>query len=91
MFFKTIFPEYIKKGIIRLFTIIISGFALIVILTPARTFTFFNPLYQVFTLVVISYIILVLYKILRYKVIKEKDITSLFIVTGALTLSKLCI
>ncbi len=86
MFFKTIFPEYIKKGIIRGFTFIISGFALIVLLTPARIFTLFNPLYQVFTLVVISYIILVLYKILRYKVIKEKDISSLFIVTGALIL-----
>ncbi|MTI82064.1 MAG: hypothetical protein FH758_14570 [Firmicutes bacterium] len=55
LFLRSIFPKDVSKkvnGCIQAFGL---SFALLVLLTPARIFTYFNPLYQLFTLLVIPY------------------------------------
>jgi hypothetical protein len=63
---------------IKMAQIIGAAFGILIILTPARIFTVFNPFYQIWSIIVIIYIFGVLIKI---SIHKEKD--SWLIVLGA--------
>ncbi|MGI6450728.1 MAG: 7TM diverse intracellular signaling domain-containing protein [Desulfitobacteriia bacterium] len=60
MFLKTIFPQDIRPRLNRLIYIVGFAFGLLVLLTPARIFTPFNPAYQLFFLLVVPAYILYL-------------------------------
>lgn len=81
MFFMSIFPAYFHKRIIRLAQIVGAAFGILVLLTPARIFTVANPLYQIWTITMIIYVLAVLIKI---SIRKEKG--SWLIAIGALVL-----
>lgn len=78
MFFLSVFPTYFHVRMIKMAQIIGAAFGILIILTPARIFTVANPLYQVWTVIVIIYLFGVLIKISTHK---EKD--SWLIVLGA--------
>lgn len=78
MFFLSVFPAYFNIRIIKMAQIIGVVFAILVLLTPARIFTLVNPLYQIWTIIVIIYIFIALTKI---AIRKEKD--SWLIILGA--------
>lgn len=78
MFFLSIFPAYFHVSIVKLAKIMGAVFGLLIILTPARIFTVVNPVYQIWSVIVIIYIFVVLLKIFSHK---EKD--SWLIVLGA--------
>ncbi len=81
MFFMSIYPQYFHARIIKFAQIIGIVFGLLVLLTPARIFTPFNPIYQLWTLFAIIYILVML---LKLSIHKEKG--SLFIILGAIAL-----
>lgn len=78
MYFKSIFPHDISLKVVRIVRIVGLAFVGLVLFTPAKIFTVFNPLYQVFTILVITYIMVVFAKKLR-----QKEPGMAFIVTGA--------
>ncbi|MFW6016762.1 MAG: diguanylate cyclase [bacterium] len=86
MFFKSLYPNAISDISVKLITIIVSLFTLLVLLTPARIFTYFNPLFQIFNIITIIYLFFSLFNVLKFKVIKEKDTSSLFIIIGVIIL-----
>lgn len=53
------FPNYISEKLKIIINYIVLGFSLLVLLTPARIFTVFNPIYQAFSFFVIMAIIYV--------------------------------
>ncbi len=57
LFLKSAFPQDISDITSRIIQMIAAGFGFLVLLTPARFFTNFNPIYQVFSLLVILYLI----------------------------------
>lgn len=75
-FFYSLFPKYFSKTINKLIKIVSIIFGLLVILTPARIFTVFNPLYQIWTVLIIIYTTINMVRIL---IKKEKDGWILFI------------
>lgn len=81
MFFKSIFPSYFSTRVLRVVQVIAFSFAAIVILTPARIFTVINPIYQLFTLLVIVYLLYMFINVLR-----SKEPGTTLIVIGALVL-----
>lgn len=81
MFFMSVFPRYFHPRIIRLAQIVGAVFGLLVLLTPARIFTPFNPIYQIWAGFLIIYILVPLAKISVHKV-KGNG----FIIIGALAL-----
>lgn len=81
MYFKSVFPNAFLSKIVKIVLGIGIAFGSLVLLTPAKTFTFFNPLYQIFALIVIVYII---FTFIRLFFRKEKDIGLIF--GGALAL-----
>jgi len=56
-FIKTFFPQEVSKKATVIIQIITSFFTLLVLFTPANIFTHFNPIFQVFSLIVILYLI----------------------------------
>lgn len=57
LFLEVTFTEDISKKITRFIYFFATVFALLVITTPARIFTLFNPIYQAFSFLVIIYIL----------------------------------
>lgn len=57
MFLKSTFPRDVSDKANKFIQIAASGFALLVLLTPARIFTHINPLYQIFSFAVILYVL----------------------------------
>lgn len=78
MFFLSVFPKYFHSRMIKTAQIIGGLFGILVILTPARIFTIFNPIYQVWTIITILYLFTTLIRIAFHK---EKD--SWLIILGA--------
>lgn len=78
MFFLSIFPKYFHIRVIKMAQIIGAAFGILIILTPARIFTIANPLYQLWTIIVIIYLFGVLIKVAMHK---EKG--SWLIILGA--------
>ncbi len=81
MFFKSIFTNDISNKIIRTVQIVGFAFGGLVFLTPARIFTVANPVFQLFGIFLIIYIVCI-FVIKLYK--REKDIG--LIIAGALAL-----
>lgn len=81
MFFMSVYPQYFHARIIKIAQIIGAAFGFLVLLTPARIFTPFNPIYQIWTVFAIIYVLAVLIKLWIHK---EKG--SWFITLGALAL-----
>ncbi|AZO94450.1 diguanylate cyclase [Halocella sp. SP3-1] len=86
IFFKAVFSKYMKKTIVKISVITVAVFILLVLLSPARVYTYINPGYQLFTIIIIIYIIPVLYRVVLDEIIKMKNICSLYIVSGAVIL-----
>lgn len=80
MFFQSVFPAYFNVRICKMVQIIGAAFGALVILTPAKIFTVVNPLYQIWTIVVILYVFGVMFSI-HFR--REKD--SWLIIIGAST------
>jgi hypothetical protein len=81
MFFMSVYPQYFHARIIKIAQIIGANFGLLVILTPARIFTIFNPVYQAWSVFAIIYILVVLMKLWI-----NKENGGWFIIIGALAL-----
>lgn len=81
MFFMSVYPRYFHARIIKIARFIGACFGLLVLLAPARIFTIFNPIYQIWTALAIIYIMAALTKLLIHK---EKG--RWFIIVGALAL-----
>ncbi len=81
MFFLSMYPGYFHGKVIRTAQIIGSGFGLLVLLSPARVFTPFNPVYQIWTVLTILY---VMTGLVRLTARKEKG--SWYVAFGALAL-----
>jgi signal transduction histidine kinase len=60
LFLKEVFPGDTSKKMNAFTGAFASGFALLVLLTPARIFTKYNPIYQVFSFAVFIYIFLII-------------------------------
>lgn len=81
MFFMSVYPKYFHDRIIKIAQIIGAVFGLLVLFTPARIFTPLNPIYQIWTMLAIVYILVILMKLG-----KNKESGSWFIILGALAL-----
>lgn len=81
MFFMSIYPKYFHARLIKIAQIIGAAFGLLVLLTPARIFTPFNPIYQIWTVFAIIYLFVALMKLWIHK-----EDGSWFIIIGALAL-----
>ena len=81
MFFRSVFPKYFHVRILRMVQFIGAACGTVVLLTPARIFTVFTPLYQIWTIIVIIYVLVVFMNIAIHK---EKG--SWLIILGALAL-----
>jgi diguanylate cyclase (GGDEF)-like protein len=81
MFFMSVFPKYFHEHVIKTAKYMGAAFGLLVLLTQARVFTVVNPLYQVWTIIVIIYVLAMLIKI---SIHNEKG--SSLITIGALAL-----
>lgn len=60
-FLKAVFPQELSPKINRYVQYFALFFALLVLLTPAKIFTRLNPIYQLFTLAVIPYVLYVVF------------------------------
>ena len=79
LFMKSTFPLDVSKRLSKIIVIIGAAFSALVLFTPARIFNLVNPLYQLFTFVVISYLLYIVIKI----IIKKRE-NSLIIGLGLL-------
>lgn len=70
MFFHSAFPAYFHDFVIKIIGIVGIAFGILVIFTPARIFTVVNPVYQIWSVLVILYAIV---NLIRITVNKEKD------------------
>ena len=61
MFLKSVFPDDVSNRVIRFIQLFSLSFGLLVVLTPAKIFTQFNPIYQIFTLVSVPYVLYILF------------------------------
>ena len=86
MYFKSVFPNDFHPNIAKTVMGIGIAFGGLVLFTPAKIFTIFNPAYQVFTFIVIIYIISTFIKILHRK---EKGIELIIVGGLALILTSL--
>lgn len=67
MFFLSVFPAYFSVRVTKLAQIIGAAFGLLIILSPARIFTFVNPIYQIWTIIAVIYLFSGLIKIAVHK------------------------
>ena len=64
---KSLFPNDVSRNFVTFTQFFGLSLALLVILTPTNIFTYVNPIYQLFTLVVIAYVFTVLYSVCSKK------------------------
>ena len=81
MFFKSIFAEYMSAKIVRIVQVVGLAFSALVLFSPAKIFTLFNPAFQVFAIMVVVYLAYILIINLH-----KKKISTTLIVTGALAM-----
>lgn len=81
MFFKSIFPSHFSTRVLRIVQVVGFSFAAVVLLAPARIFTVLNPIYQLFAILVITYLLYILTNVLR-----RKESGTTLIVVGAFVL-----
>lgn len=81
LFMKSTFPLDVSKRFTKISVIIGAAFSTLVLLTPARIFNLVNPLYQLVTLIVISYLLYIV-----VAVIVRRRVNSLIIGFGLLVI-----
>jgi len=81
MFFRSVLPVYFHPRIIKLTQFIAVGYAAVVLLTPTWIFGVINPIYQIWTIILIIYLSTRLVMIAKHR---EKD--SMLIILGGLAL-----
>ncbi|KNZ41610.1 sensor domain-containing diguanylate cyclase [Acetobacterium bakii] len=86
MFFRAILPEYFHPRIIRLTQFMAGAYLVVVLFTPTWVYSVINPLYQIWSLLMICYLFTRLVKITRHR---KKD--SWLIILGGLALILTCI
>ncbi|AZO95865.1 sensor histidine kinase [Halocella sp. SP3-1] len=57
LFLENIYPDDVSRKINKFIQMFAAVFVLLVLLTPVRVFTFFNPIYQVFSIIVFLYVL----------------------------------
>ncbi|SET17923.1 His Kinase A (phospho-acceptor) domain-containing protein [Natronincola peptidivorans] len=67
LFLDATFPNDIPKKSNSFIQIVASGFALLVLLTPVRVFSQFNPLYQIFSIYGFAYTIYIIVRVCNRK------------------------
>lgn len=85
MFFKAVLPAYFHTQVVKMTQFIAGAYAVVVLFTPTWIFSVINPLYQIWTIFMIGYLIIQLIKIAKHK---EKD--SWLIILGGLVLVITC-
>lgn len=86
MFFESVFHSYFSKRVVRISQSFGIIFGCMVLFTPARIFTLFNPVYQIFSILIIIYIVMTFVKLLCKK---EKGVLLIFIGGISLILTSL--
>ncbi len=79
LFFRAILPDYFDLRIIKTVMILSIAYTAVVIMAPTNIYTAINPLYQIWTIILIIYLFAMLLKIAGHK---EKN--SILIVLGGL-------
>lgn len=75
-FFELVFSKVFKAKIVNIVWKVGIAFCILVIVTPAKVFTIFNPVYQAVSLVVIIYIVSMFIKLIMHK---EKEVELVII------------
>lgn len=78
LFFRAILPDYFHIRLAKMVMIISIAYATVVILAPTNIYNTINPLYQIWTIFLIGYLLVTLLKITRHR---EKH-TGLIILGG---------
>lgn len=86
MFFVSVSPKYFHASISRIAQFMGATFGILVLLTPVRIFSLANPAYQIWTVLLIAY---VLAATLRASICEKKDYRLIALGTLALTLTSL--
>lgn len=86
MFFRSILPQYFNPLIVRTTQIIAGAYTLVVLFTPTWIAAIINPLYQIWTVLMIVYLFAMLIKIALHR---EKN--SGLIILGGLFLIATCL
>ncbi|MEA4805788.1 diguanylate cyclase [Acetobacterium wieringae] len=86
MFFRSILPQYFNPLIVRTTQIIAGAYTLVVLFTPTWIAAIINPLYQIWTVLMIIYLFAMLIKIALHR---EKN--SGLIILGGLFLIATCL
>lgn len=86
MFFRSILPQYFNQLIVRTTQIIAGAYTLVVLFTPTWIAAIINPLYQIWTVLMIVYLFAMLIKIALHR---EKN--SGLIILGGLFLIATCL
>lgn len=81
LYFRSVFPHGFHPRIVKLIVGVGIAFGGLTLLTPARFFTIFNPIYQFFTILVIVYLLSSFIKLIARK---EKGMGLIFV--GAIVL-----
>jgi diguanylate cyclase (GGDEF)-like protein len=85
MFFRTILPDYFHARLTQIVLILGIAYTAAVILAPTNIYSAINPLYQIWTIFLIVYLLAMLLKIARHK-----EPNSGLIVLGGLILIATC-
>ena len=85
MFFRTILPDYFHARLTQIVLILGIAYTAVVILAPTNIYSAINPLYQIWTIFLIVYLLAMLLKIARHK-----EPNSGLIVLGGLILIATC-
>lgn len=86
MFFKAVLPEYFHTRIVRATQLFAAIYLLVVLLTPPWVYSAINPLYQIWSLLMILYLFAMLMRIAHHRI---KD--SWLIIFGGLALIVTCV
>ncbi|MEO1815560.1 MAG: diguanylate cyclase [Acetobacterium sp.] len=85
MFFRTILPDYFHARLTQIVLILGIAYTAVVILAPTNIYSAINPLYQIWTICLIVYLLAMLLKIARHE-----EPNSGLIVLGGLILIATC-
>ena len=81
MYFKFIFKKDVPSAFVRIVQAISAAFAIIVVLTPVRTYSILNPLFQIFCFISIAILLFIFIRL-----VFRRNRTSIAIIFGGLAL-----
>ncbi|SFH70404.1 diguanylate cyclase (GGDEF) domain-containing protein [Tindallia magadiensis] len=77
LFFREMYRSYVPAWVVNSCMVTTGIFSFLVLVTPARVFNHINPVFQVFTILVSGYILVILFRICQ-----KKEPGTLFIAFG---------